>query len=49
MNKSNRILLAGIALLMVLLSACDILSDVYDTPTSEKKEGQYYVDATDYA
>ena len=49
MNKSNRILLTGIASLMVLLSACDILSDVYDTPTSEKKEGQYYVDATDYA
>ena len=34
---------------MGLFSACDVLEEVYDDPTVEKKEGQYYIDATDYA
>ncbi|UKK52356.1 HmuY family protein [Prevotella sp. E2-28] len=39
----------GIVSVMGLFSACDVLEDAYDDPSVEKKEGQYYVDATDYA
>ena len=39
----------GIVSLMGLFSACDMLEDVYDDPIVEKQEGQYYIDATDYA
>lgn len=39
----------GIVSVMGLFSACDVLEDAYDDSSVEKKEGQYYVDATDYA
>jgi len=39
----------GAALFMGLFSSCDMLEGVYDDPVVEKQEGQYYIDATDYA
>ena len=47
-NRKHLILLGTVSL-MGLFSACDMLEDVYDDPTVVKQEGQYYVDATDYA
>lgn len=41
--------LLGIISILGLFSSCDVLGGVYDDPTVEKKEGQYYIDATDYA
>lgn len=32
---------------MGLFSACDVLEEVYDDPTVEKQERQYYIDATE--
>ena len=49
MKRRNYYILLGIVSMMGLFSACDVLEDVYDDPTVEKKEGQYYIDATDYA
>ena len=49
MNRRRHFILLGIASLMGLFSACDMLEEVYDDPTIEKQEGQYYIDATDYA
>ncbi|MCR5713598.1 MAG: HmuY family protein [Bacteroidales bacterium] len=42
-------LLLGMVSLMGSFPACDVLKDVYDDPAVEQKEGQYYIDATDYA
>ncbi|MBP5375073.1 MAG: HmuY family protein [Bacteroidaceae bacterium] len=49
MNKPTLYILLGIASFMGLFSACDVLEDVYDAPTTEKRDEQYYIDATDYA
>ena len=49
MSIKTSLRLLGIVLTMGLFSACDLLENVYDDPVVEKQEGQYYVDATDYA
>ena len=49
MKLRKCLVMMGIVSLMGLFSACDVLEDAYDDPSVEKKEGQYYVDATDYA
>ena len=49
MNRRKYYMMLGMVSLMGLFSACDVLEDVYDDPTVEKQEGQYYIDATDYA
>lgn len=49
MSNKHCIFILGIVLIMGLFSACDMLEDVYDDPTVEVQQGQYYIDATDYA
>lgn len=49
MSRRRYIMMLGIVTLMGLFSACDMLEEVYDDPIVEKQEGQYYIDATDYA
>lgn len=49
MSIKTPLRLLGIASIVGLFSACDLLENVYDDPAVEKQEGQYYVDATDYA
>ena len=49
MKLRKCLVMMGIVSVMGLFSACDVLEDAYDDPSVEKKEGQYYVDATDYA
>ncbi|WP_073210730.1 HmuY family protein [Xylanibacter ruminicola] len=50
MNHYKHFILLGmIAPLMGLFSACDMLEGVYDDPHVDTQEGQYYIDATDYA
>ncbi len=57
MKRNKPFIMLGIALFMGLFPACDMLEDVYDgtadggTDTKEEtlREGQYYIDATNYA
>ena len=49
MSITTQLRMLGMVSMVGLFSACDILGDVYDDPVVEKQEGQYYVDATDYA
>ncbi len=49
MNKLKSLLILGIVPSMGLFSACDMLGDVYDDAEVTVQEGQYYIDATDYA
>jgi hypothetical protein len=49
MKNRKHLILLGTVLLMGLFSACDMLEEVYDDPIVELKQGQYYIDATNYA
>ena len=46
MKLRKCLVIMGIVSVMGLFSACDVLEDAYDDPSVEKKEGQYYVDAS---